>query len=286
MTRAPFTLVATALAMLAFAGNSILCRLALATDAIDPAPFTFVRILSGAVALALIVAWRERESTMARLRASGDWLSAFALVAYAAGFSFAYVTLHASMGALILFGVVQATMIGVALARGERLTQLQALGAVAAAAGLVYLLSPGLSAPTPLGAALMALAGVAWGVYSLRGAAQKGDPTAVTAANFLRGAPIAAALALAFLHDAHWSAPGVFWATLSGALTSGVGYAVWYAALRGLARSEAAIVQLTVPLIAAAGGMLFLAEPLSARFAIASAAILGGVALVLLRRKA
>lgn len=271
----------TTLAMICFAANSVLCRLALADPVIDPASFTAVRLLSGAAVLAAIVAVRDRS---ARNLGAGDWKSAFALFAYAAAFSFAYVTLDASAGALILFGVVQATMIGVGLARGERLSPMQTLGAFMAAGGLAYLLLPGLSAPPLAGAALMALAGAAWGAYSLFGRGAGADSTSVTAGNFVRAAPMGLLL-LPLAPYLELSATGVALAVASGALASGGGYAIWYAALKGLNASEAAIVQLTVPVIAALGGVIFIAETLTLRFVLAAALILGGVAIVLGMRK-
>jgi drug/metabolite transporter (DMT)-like permease len=281
--RTPAVLSLTALAMLCFAANSLLCRAALAELRIDPATFTAVRLVSGAAFLgALTWARHGRKAVEA-----GRWTSALALFAYAAAFSFAYVGLTAAAGALVLFGAVQATMIGVGWARGERLSWPQALGAALAAAGLVYLLSPGATAPPLKGAALMACAGIAWGVYSLLGrqaSAQGRDPTLETAGNFLRSVPLCLALA-PFAISAHLSAAGAALAVASGALASGAGYAIWYAALKGLNASEAAIVQLTVPAIAAAGGVALLHEPLSPRLLVAAAAILGGVAVVLSARR-
>lgn len=280
-TRTSATLALTALAMLAFAANSILCRMALAGPLIDPASFTAVRLVAGAVTLAVLVGVR---GDAGKLAAAGSWRSAAALFAYAAAFSFAYVSLGASTGALILFGAVQITMIGVGAARGERLSAWQIVGAVSAAAGLAYLLSPGLHAPSLTGAALMAGAGVAWGVYSLLGRnarSQRFDPTLVTAGNFIRAAPMALLLLAPFAMQLELGAQGVALAIASGALASGVGYAIWYTALKGLRASEAAIVQLTVPVIAAAGAIIFLHEALTLRFVLASVAILGGVALVL-----
>lgn len=278
MTRAPTILFLTVIAMCAFAANSVLCRLALASPTIDAASFTAIRLVSGAVALVVLAMARGG----GRVGAAGDWRSAFALFVYAAAFSFAYITLHASVGALILFGVVQATMISVGFVRGERLSIVQTAGAIAAAAGLIYLLSPGLSAPPLIGAALMAVAGAAWGVYSLFGRAAKGvEPALVTTGNFLRAAPMGLALLLPFMGSLHVSTEGVLLAIASGAITSGMGYVLWYAALKGLNASEAAIVQLTVPVLAALGGLLLVHEALTLRFAIAAAAILGGVAIVL-----
>lgn len=270
----------TALALLAFAGNSLLCRAALRDTAIDPASFTLLRIVSGALVLALLIGLRRP----AQLRV-GSWASAAALFAYAIAFSYAYIGLSAGTGALILFGAVQASMLGWALLRGERFGALQMLGFALAIAGLVALLLPGLSAP-PLGSALlMLLAGVAWGVYSLRGRGA-GDPTAATAGNFLRAVPMAgAATAIALLlvpFSVQVDLSGSLYAVASGALTSGLGYAIWYRALPQLRASTAATVQLSVPVITALAGVILLSEPVSLRLVLASVAVLGGVALVVL----
>jgi len=273
------TLALTSLAMLAFAGNSLLCRAALKHTAIDAASFTTVRLMSGALMLWLVVRLQR-----GRRAGRGNWLSASALFAYAAGFSFAYVSLPAAAGALLLFGAVQATMIGYGLSQGERLHGWQWAGFVLALGGLVGLLLPGLSAPPLTGALLMLGAGVAWGVYSLRGKGA-GEPTRVTAGNFLRAAPIAAVVSLLMLRSAQVDAPGVGYAVASGALASGLGYAVWYAALPALKAASAATVQLSVPVLAAVGGIALLGEPLTGRLALASAAILGGIALVIVERR-
>lgn len=270
----------TVLALLAFAGNSLLCRAALRDTAIDPASFTLLRIVAGALVLALLVSLRAP----AQLRA-GSWTSAAALFVYAIAFSYAYIGLSAGTGALILFGAVQASMLGWALLRGERFGAVQTLGFVLAIAGLIGLLLPGLSAP-PLGAALlMLLAGIAWGVYSLRGRGA-GDPTAVTAGNFLRAVPLAgAALAVALLLApvaVQIDVPGSLYAIASGALTSGLGYAIWYRALPQLRASTAATVQLSVPVITAVAGVFLLSEPVTLRLVLTSIAVLGGVALVVL----
>lgn len=273
------TLALTAVAMLAFAANSLLCRLALQQASIDPASFGSVRLVSGALVLAVIVRLRPGPRAVART----DWLAATMLWLYVACFSFAYLTLAAGTGALILFGAVQLTMFSVGLNAGERFTAAAWAGLALAVAGLLYLVSPGIAAPAPLGAALMAAAGVAWGVYSLRGRGA-GDPVAATAGNFLRAAPLALALSLSFIDSLHASAGGVALAIASGALTSGLGYGVWYAALPGLTALRAATVQLSVPPLAAAGGVLLLSEALSLRLVVASTAILGGIALVLFSR--
>ena len=275
----PRTLLLTMLAMGAFAGNSLLCRLALKHTVIDPATFTCVRMLSGAAVLWLIAVMRSA----ARQRA-GSWPSALALFAYAAAFSFAYVELAAGTGALLLFGAVQTTMIVYGLGKGERLTGWQTLGLAAALGGLAALLLPGWSVPPLHSALLMIAAGMAWGVYSLR-ARGAGDPLIVTTGNFLRAAPLAVALSLVSFSHARADVAGVAYAVASGALTSGVGYAIWYAALRGLKATSAATVQLSVPVITAAGGILLLGEPLTLRLIGASIAVLGGIALVIRPRR-
>ena len=263
----------TALAMAAFAGNSLLCRLALQHTAIDPASFTTARLISGALVLWVLVRWRGQ-------RPAGDWWSAAALFVYAAAFSYAYLSLSAGTGALLLFGAVQATMLGWGLWRGQRLRPGQTAGMVLAMGGLVALLWPGVTAPPALGALLMLAAGVAWGVYSLRGRGA-GDPTAVTAGNFVRAAMLAVPLALAALPWAQVDAAGLLWALCSGAVTSGLGYAVWYTALKGLHPTSSASVQLSVPVLTALGGVAFLGEPLTLHLTLCSAAILGGIACVI-----
>ena len=268
-------LVLTALAMLAFAGNSLLCRMALRETGIDAASFTTIRLVSGAIVLWLIVRVRSGARS-----GGGNWPSAFALFAYAAGFSFAYLSLTAATGALLLFGAVQATMIAHGIWAGERLRGRQLAGLAVALGGMVGLLLPGLSAPPLAGALLMIGAGVAWGIYSLRGKGG-GDPTRVTAGNFMRAAPIAAALSLATLDALSLDRAGVGYAIASGALASGVGYAIWYRVLPALKSTHAATVQLSVPVLAAVGGVVFLGEALSLRLVLASTAILGGVALVI-----
>ncbi|MFP5461010.1 MAG: DMT family transporter [Gammaproteobacteria bacterium] len=267
----------TSLAMIAFAGNSLLCRLALGHTAIDPASFTAVRLAAGAASLWLVVRLRSREAAGG---SRGNWGSAVALLVYAAAFSFAYVSLPAGAGALLLFGAVQATMIGHGLWAGERPGPMQALGLVTSLAGLAALLLPGLGAPPLEGSLLMLAAGAAWGIYSLRGRGG-GDATRVTAGNFLRATPLALGLGLVMLPWSSIDAAGFGYAAASGALASGLGYAVWYTALRGLAGPTAATVQLSVPAIAAAGGALFLSEPVTLRLVLCSVTILGGIALVI-----
>ena len=272
-------IVLTSLAMLAFAGNSLLCRIALKQTGIDAASFTTIRLISGALMLGLLVRLNRRASA-----GGGNWPSALALFVYAAGFSFAYVRLSAATGALLLFAAVQATMITYGVWKGERLLRLQLLGFVLALGGLVGLMLPGLAAP-PLGSALLMLgAGAAWGIYSLRGKGA-GDPTAVTAGNFLRSVPIAAALSLLMLNHVSLDRAGIAYAVLSGALASGIGYAIWYRVLPAMKATHAATVQLSVPVIAALGGVVMLAESISVRMVLASLAILGGIALVILEKQ-
>ena len=265
--------------MLAFAGNSLLCRSALKNTGIDAATFTLLRIVSGAIALCLLLLARRKRS-----RAAGNWPSALALFVYAAGFSFAYLHISAGTGALLLFGAVQATMISWGLHKGERLDFIQIVGLALALGGLMVLLFPGLSAPPLGGSVLMLSAGAAWGIYSLRG---KGvtNPAGATAGNFLRAALFALLLSLITLPYGKVDSLGIIYAILSGAITSGLGYVIWYSALRGLKAASAATVQLSVPVLAAAGGILFLGEPITLRYVFASLAVLGGIALVLIEKQ-
>ena len=264
--------------MLAFAGNSLLCRAALKGTSIDAATFTSIRIASGAAALWLIVRVRH-----GAVRGDGSWGSAFWLFAYAAGFSFAYLTLSAATGALLLFGAVQATMIAYGLWKGERLRPIQVAGLMLALGGLAWLLLPGASAPQPLGAALMLFAGFSWGMYSLRGRGP-GDATRKTGGNFLRAVIFAALVSMAAASQFSIDGVGAAYALASGAIASGVGYAIWYTALGGLNATTAATVQLSVPVVAAMGGVVLLGEPLTLRLVACSAAVLGGVAIVIALR--
>ena len=272
-----FTL--TLLAMIAFASNSLLCRAALKETSIDAASFTSIRIFSGALALWIILKMRRSTSSLA-----GDWISGFALFAYAAAFSFAYNTLSAGTGALLLFGAVQATMISWGYCKGERLRAIQIAGLLVAVIGLIVLVFPGLSAPPLMGSVLMLSAGLAWGVYSLRGKTA-GDPIAATSGNFLRAVPFAALVSVIMLPKMHLDSLGVIYAVISGAITSGLGYVIWYAALTGLKAASAATVQLSVPVLAATGGILLLGEPITLRYVIASIAVLGGIFLVVIEKR-
>lgn len=272
-------IILVSLTMVAFAANSLLCRMALRDTTIDAASFTLIRIVSGAVVLWFIVQLRRTSN-----RSEGSWFSAAALFVYAAGFSFAYIKLPAGVGALLLFCAVQVTMIGYGLWKGERMSKVQTAGFLMAIAGLVALLSPGFSAPPLANAALMLTAGVAWGVYSLRGK-RFGDPTAATAGNFLRAVPFAAVLSISALSQTSLDTAGVLYAVDSGGITSGIGYAIWYLALPALTATNAATVQLSVPVIAAIGGVIFLGEAITLRLVLSSVGILGGIALVVGTRK-
>lgn len=274
------TPVLTGMALLAFAANSILCRLALGQEAIDAASFAVIRIASGAVTLVVISQlFAKRNSVEQR----GSWRSAAMLVLYATAFSFAYIRLTAGMGALILFVSVQATMILAALKSGERPHTLEWVGLSVALIGLVYLTSPGFSAPSPWGSALMILAGISWGAYTLLGRGTV-DAVAATTGNFVRSVPLILGIGLLVLPNLQVTQEGFLLAVLSGSVTSGLGYVVWYAALKGLTTTHAAAVQLSVPVLAAIGGAIFLSEAISLRLVISAVAILGGVGLAVTGR--
>jgi drug/metabolite transporter (DMT)-like permease len=276
----------TLLALIAFAANSVLCRLALLGGTIDAASFTTVRFASGAAMLAAVgVLMPPAVGGPPRWHASsGTWGSALVLFLYAVPFAFAYTRLTAGTGALILFGGVQVTMITAAIRTGERPRPQQWIGLSLAVAGLVYLVLPGVQAPSAAGAALMATAGAAWGVYSLRGRGNA-NPLAQTAGNFLRVLPFIAAVNLLLVTRVHAGARGLGLAVASGALASGLGYVVWYAALRALTATRAAVVQLAVPVLAAAGGVVFLSETVTPRLAASSVLVLGGIGLALAGRE-
>jgi drug/metabolite transporter (DMT)-like permease len=272
------TVLLTAAAMVAFAANSVLCRLALGAGLIDAASFATVRTVAGAVVLGAILMLRPHERS-----ARPNWKSVVTLYLYMVFFSFAYLSLSAGTGALVLFAAVQLTMFVVALRSGEHFSSLSWVGLLLAMAGLVYLVSPGITAPDPLGAALMAAAGVSWGFYSLVGRSAS-DPIEATAHNFIFSVPLVLATSLVFLGRFEVTAAGASYAIASGAIASGIGYVIWYAALRGLRATSAATVQLSVPVIAAIGGVLLMSEVVSTRLVVASIATLGGVALVLMQR--
>lgn len=272
------TLSLTGLAMIAFAGNSILCRLALKATSIDAVSFTGIRIVSGALMLTLLLKLRRRVASE-----GGNWRAAAALFVYAAAFSYAYVQLDAGTGALLLFGAVQVTMLLVGLLRGERLHGQALVGFLLALGGLLAQLLPSASAPPLVGALLMLLSGVAWGLYSLLG--RKGsDPLAISAGNFVRAIAFAGLLAVFFHSGLRVDTLGIVYAVLSGAAASGIGYAIWYSALPGLSAIQGASVQLSVPILAALSGAVLLGEAISLRLALVSLAVLGGIALILLAK--
>lgn len=275
----------TCLALLAFAANSIICRLALGTEVVDAAGFTVIRLVSGALVLVIILItqnqWKNKLS--ADFTSKGSWFAAVMLFVYATTFSFAYTSMDTGMGALILFGAVQLTMIIVSLIRGHRLLLVEWAGVIFAFAGFVYLVFPSLGSPSVIGFILMSLSGVAWGFYTLKGQGSK-DPLGDTACNFIRTVPMAAVLLLVMIQQLQLSMQGVFLAVLSGGIASGVGYAIWYSALRSLSSVHAAILQLLVPVIAAFGGVIFMAEAVTSRLVLSGVMILGGILLVVLGR--
>lgn len=270
--------IAASLALVAFAGNSVLCRLALSDKSIDAGSFTSIRLLSGAIVLALILlANRSKPSTAAK----GSWIGASMLFIYAATFSYAYITLDTGIGALILFGTVQVTMVVVSLVTGNRHHFLEWMGMIVAFLGFVYLVLPSLSDPSLLGFILMCVAGISWGFYTLMGRSSL-SPLSDTGYNFLRTLPLCLALLilLVLIGDVRISPRGILFAMLSGAVASGLGYTLWYLALGGLSSTQAAVLQLFVPVLAAIGGVVFANEPISARLVISSFAVLGGVLIV------
>ena len=280
----------TALTMIAFAANSVLARMAIGSGEaalIDPASYSAVRLASGAAMLAALIALSRGQGKGAALPRSGSWVSALALFAYAAAFSYAYVALDTGTGALILFACVQATMIGWSLKEGDRPSRLEWAGLATAFGAFVWLVSPGLSAPDPLAASAMALSGVAWGAYSLRGRGLP-DPLKATADNFLRSVALLVPLGVLVLlagSPVHASGKGLALAAVSGAVTSGLGYALWYRVLRQIGATQGAIVQLTAPVIAAAGGTLVLGEDWTVRLVVSSLFILGGVAVAIIAKQ-
>jgi drug/metabolite transporter (DMT)-like permease len=270
------TAALTALALVAFAANSVLCRLALREPVIDAASFTAIRVVSGAALLLVVTVPAGRGA-----RLSGSWATALVLAIYAVPFAFAYTQLSAGTGALILFGSVQVTMLAATLLSAERPRPVQWVGAALAMAGLVYLVVPGLTAPPAGAALLMAIAGIAWGMYSLRGRVAS-NALAHTTGNFVRAVPFVLGVALLLLPRAQVEAEGVLLSAASGALTSGLGYVAWYSALRSLSGMHAAVVQLAVPPLAAGGGVLFLSETVSWRLVVSACLVLGGIAVAVI----
>ena len=269
----------TSISLIAFAANSLLCRMALGDSLIDPVSFTTLRLASGALTLVFLL--RIRSGSTRRVKARGAWKSALALYAYASAFSLGYVSITAGMGTLILVGSVQITMLGWAIVCREKLSRITWLGSAISMSGLIYLVLPGISAPDPIGALLMFVSGSAWGVYTIRGKGAP-SPVAMTTSNFCWAAPVALVMSIAFSASMHLELSGVLLAVISGSMTSALGYVIWYKALRRLTTSQASIVQLLIPVLTAFGGVAFLSEQVSMRLLLACTLILGGVAMGIL----
>lgn len=272
------TIIFTGLALIAFAANSVLCRLALGEEAIDASSFTIIRLLSGAIVLLAIISINKNKAGSST---RGSWSASLMLFLYAITFSFAYITLDTGTGALILFGSVQITMILLSLLSGNRLHLSEWMGVLIAFTGFVYLIFPELTTPSLTGFLLMTVAGIAWGIYTLKG---RGSDNALmdTAYNFLRTFPLIAILIIITVKDAHYSTEGILLAVLSGGIASGIGYTIWYIALGGLSATQAAVVQLSVPVIAALGGVIFVSEEVTLRLTVSASMILGGILIVVL----
>ena len=278
------TILFTGLALIAFAANSVLCRLALGESAIDASTFTIVRLLAGAIVLTVIMSISKiKSNSNTNSSTKGSWPASIALFIYALTFSFAYVTLDTATGALILFGSVQIAMILMSIFSGNRLHISEWFGMAIAFTGFVYLILPGVTTPSVIGFLLMTVSGIAWGIYTLKGRGSK-NPIMDTAFNFLRTMPFVIILAIVTFKYAHYSSEGILLAVLSGSIASGIGYMIWYSALSGLSVTQAAVLQLLVPVIAAVGGIIFFSESISFRLTVSSAMILGGILMVVLGR--
>jgi len=270
------TIILTGLALIAFAANSILCRLALGSEAIDASSFTVIRLLSGTIVLLIIVTSTRNTKNVST---KGSWSASLMLFIYATTFSYAYISLDTGTGALILFGSVQVTMILLSVIAGTRLHFTEWAGVTIAFTGFVYLILPGVTAPSTIGFLLMAVAGIAWGIYTLNGRGSK-SPLMDTAYNFFRTTPFIILLALITIKNTNYSSEGIILALLSGGITSGIGYTIWYIALGGLSTTQAAVLQLSVPVIATLGGVIFISETITVRLIISAAMVLGGILLV------
>jgi drug/metabolite transporter (DMT)-like permease len=278
------TILFTGLALIAFAANSVLCRLALGESAIDASTFTIVRLLAGAIVLTVIMSISKiKSNSNTNSSTKGSWPASIALFIYGLTFSFAYVTLDTATGALILFGSVQIAMILMSIFSGNRLHISEWFGMAIAFTGFVYLILPGVTTPSVIGFLLMTVSGIAWGIYTLKGRGSK-NPIMDTAFNFLRTMPFVIILAIVTFKYAHYSSEGILLAVLSGSIASGIGYMIWYSALSGLSVTQAAVLQLLVPVIAAVGGIIFVSESISFRLTVSSAMILGGILMVVLGR--
>jgi drug/metabolite transporter (DMT)-like permease len=272
------TISLTCLALIAFAANSVLCRLALGSEAIDAAGFTALRLFSGSIVLLAVLNVYSRPSAQP---SKGSWSASIMLFVYAITFSYAYISLDTATGALILFGSVQITMVLLSLLSGTRIRIAEWAGLIVAFAGFIYLILPGVSTPSVIGFTLMTTAGIAWGVYTLKGRGSS-NPLMDTAYNFLRTIPLVVLLVIATAHQLHYSTQGIVLALVSGGVTSGIGYTIWYIALTGLTSTQAAVVQLSVPVIAATGGVIFVEETITFRLVISACLVLGGILMVVL----
>jgi drug/metabolite transporter (DMT)-like permease len=272
------TFILTSMALIAFAANSVLCRLALGSGAIDASSFTVVRLLSGSIVLLVIIGVTRKSSTQS---AKGSWAASFMLFLYAVTFSYAYISLDTGTGALILFASVQITMILLSLISGTRLHFIEWIGVTVAFAGFVYLILPGVTTPSIMGFLLMTIAGIAWGIYTLKGRGSNA-PLLDTAYNFFRTTPLVLILVISTISKANYSFEGILLAVISGGITSGIGYTIWYIALGGLSSTQAAVLQLSVPVIAAFGGVIFVAETITFRLAISATFVLGGILMVVI----
>jgi drug/metabolite transporter (DMT)-like permease len=274
------TIIFTGLALIAFAANSILSRLALRERAIDASSFTIIRLLSGTIVLLVMIRFKSNKTNSST---NGSWYASLMLFLYAITFSFAYISLDTGTGALILFGSVQITMILLSLVSGNRLHLTEWAGVTIAFMGFVYLFLPAVTTPSAIGFLLMAAAGIAWGIYTLKGRGSR-NPLMDTAYNFLRTIPLVIILAIVTMKKGQYSSEGILLAVLSGGIASGIGYTIWYSALGGLSATQAAVVQLLVPVIAALGGVLFVSEAITLRLTVSAIMILGGILMVALGR--
>lgn len=270
------TFILTALALIAFAANSVLCKYALGNNAIDAFSFTNIRLLSGAIVLFLLLKINKNNS---QASSKGSWISSAMLFIYALCFSYAYRTLDTGTGALILFGAVQITIILQSIISGNKLRLFEWIGILISFFGFIYLISPGVTAPSLIGFILMTISGVAWGIYTVKGQTSK-NPLADTTYNFIKTLPFLIITYLIAMNNSYYSLQGILLAIVSGGITSGIGYTIWYMAIRKLTPVQTAVVQLLVPLIAAFGGVLFISEIISIRLVISSVLILGGVLII------
>lgn len=275
------TILLTVLALIAFAANSVLCKMALGENAIDASGFTIIRLLSGAIVLSIILLMSKNKSSMQK---KGSWFSSFMLFLYVIAFSFAYKSLDTGTGALIMFGAVQISMITISIINGNKLHFSEWIGVIVSFLGFVYLILPGITSPSTIGFILMVVAGTAWGIYTLNGKNSK-NPLRDTTFNFIRTIPFLLVLLILVYKDVKYTQEGIWLAVISGGVTSGIGYTIWYIALRGLTATQAAVVQLLVPLIAAFGGVIFVSEKITFRQSISSILILGGILIVVMGKK-